>query len=60
MFPLTPELLEIFSRQLEMTKQLQLTNDRLIPWVFHRDGQPIKDYYGGWDKAVALLGIMTV
>jgi len=56
MFPLTPELLEIFSRQLEMTKQLQLTNDRLIPWVFHRDGKPIKDYYGAWDKACRIAG----
>jgi len=28
----------------------------LVPWVFHRDGKPIKDYYGGWDKACHLAG----
>jgi integrase len=31
MFPLTPQLDEIFSRQLEKTKQLQLATDRVIP-----------------------------
>jgi integrase len=28
----------------------------VIPWVFHRDGKPIKDYYGGWDRACRLAG----
>jgi integrase len=56
MFPLTPELREILSRQMEKTRQLQLATDTLIPWVFHRGGKPIKDYYGGWDKACRLAG----
>ena len=56
MFPLTPELWEILYRQWEKTRQLQLATGRLIPWVFHRDGKPIKDYYGGWDKACRLAG----
>ncbi len=56
MFPLTPELKETLSRQAERTRQLELATDRVIPWVFHRDGKPIKDYYGGWDKACRLAG----
>jgi integrase len=28
----------------------------LVPWVFHRDGKPIKNYYGGWDRACRLAG----
>jgi integrase len=56
MFPLTPELREILARQLEKTKQVQLASDSVIPWVFHRDGKPIRDYYGGWDKACRLAG----
>ena len=56
MFPLTPELREILSRQWEKTRQLQLATESLIPWVFHRDGKPIKDYYGGWDSACRLAG----
>ena len=35
---------------------LQLATGQLIPWVFHRDGKPIKDYYGGWDEACRLAG----
>ena len=56
MFPLTPELRDILSRQLERTRQLQLATGQVIPWVFHRAGKPIKNYYGGWDKACRLAG----
>ncbi len=56
MFPLTPELRDILSRQFERTRQLQLATGQLIPWVFHRAGKPIKNYYGGWDKACRLAG----
>lgn len=56
MFPLTPELREIFTRQWKKTQHFQVATDTLVPWVFHRDGKPIKDYYGGWDRACRLAG----
>jgi len=30
---------------------MQRSTERLIPFVFHRNGRPIKDYYGTWRKA---------
>jgi integrase len=57
MFPLTPELQEILSRQLEQTHQLEKASERVIPWVFHRKGKPIRDYYGAWDEACRLAGL---
>lgn len=56
MFPLTPELRYTLSRQFERTRQLQLATGQLIPWVFHRAGKPIKNYYGGWDRACSVAG----
>ena len=57
MFPLTPELRDVLSQQLEKTRQLEKATERVIPWVFHRNGKPIKDYYGGWDEACRLAGL---
>jgi integrase len=58
MFPLTPELRDVLSRQLEKTRQLEKMTERVIPWVFHRNGKPIKDYYGAWDEACRLAGLL--
>ncbi len=57
MFPMTPELTGILARQLEGTRQLEKATERIIPWVFHRDSTPIKDYYDAWDKACRLAGV---
>jgi integrase len=57
MFPLTPELRDVLSQQLERTRQLEKAKGCVIPWVFHRNGNPIKDYYGGWDEACRLAGL---
>jgi hypothetical protein len=37
-----------------VTLKLQAAIHSSIPWIFHRDDRPIKDYYGGWDKACRL------
>lgn len=54
MFPLTPELREVLTAQLEKTRKLEKATDQVIPWVFHRGGKPIKDYYTAWDAACDL------
>ena len=29
----------------------------IIPWVFHRRGKPIKDFYGAWALACKKAGV---
>jgi integrase len=50
-FAVLPELSDVLKRQWEYTKALQREKGQLIGSVFHRDGRPIKDYRGAWDKA---------
>ena len=56
-FPLTPELREILVRQLERTKELECETDRHIPWLFHHDGKPIKDFRKAWALACDRGGV---
>lgn len=57
MFPLTAELRDIILRQQKHTHELEIATGRVIPWVFHRSGKPIKDYYRAWDEACRLAGL---
>ena len=50
-FAVLPELADVLRRQWEYTKALQREKGQLIGSVFHRNGRPIKDYRGAWDKA---------
>ncbi|MGH7840034.1 MAG: tyrosine-type recombinase/integrase [Candidatus Binataceae bacterium] len=56
-FPLTPDLREILTRQIEQTRQLEEATGRIIPWLFHRDGSPIKDFRGTWAAACKGAGV---
>ena len=42
-FPLTPDLRDVLQWQLEQTRGLKQATGRIIPWLFHRDGNPIQD-----------------
>jgi integrase len=57
-FPLTPELREILVGQPERTKELERETDRLIPWLFHHDGKPIKDFRKAWALACERGGVV--
>ena len=50
-FPLTADLREVLVRQLEKTAELEQKAGRFIPWLFHRDGKPIKDFRKAWAAA---------
>jgi integrase len=50
-FAVLPELADMLKKQWEQTKALQRATGRLIGPVFHRNGQPIKDYRRAWDTA---------
>jgi integrase len=54
--PLARRIPNPVATQRERARQLELATGRVIPWVFHREGKPIKDFYTGWDKACRLAG----
>ncbi len=58
-FPFTalPALGTILSRQRERTHAIEKATGQIIPWVFHRDGEPIKDFRGGWERACTATGV---
>src|SRR4029434_11277159 len=58
-FPFTARLREIIERQLERTKALEKATGRIIPWVFHRDGKPIKTFRRSWLTACVKAGLGT-
>ncbi len=51
MFPMTSRLREIIERRFERTKALEKATGRIIPWPFHRHGQPIKYFRRAWVTA---------
>lgn len=48
MFPLTPDLREVLERQRRRTSKIEKATGRIIPWVFHRGGDPIKSFRRAW------------
>jgi len=57
MFTMTPGLRAVLERQRERTTALEQAAGRIIPWVFHRSGKPIKSFRGAWDAACRLAGV---
>jgi integrase len=56
MFPLTPELRAVLEAQVKQTRELELKQDRIIPWLFHRNGKEIKGFCKAWDNACRAAG----
>ena len=52
-----PRLESVILKQWERTLLLQQATDQIIPWVFHRDGKPIKDFRKHWRKACEESGV---
>ncbi|MFQ5830901.1 MAG: tyrosine-type recombinase/integrase [Candidatus Methylomirabilia bacterium] len=55
-FFMTPELRATLEAQRARTEALQ-RKGRIIPWVFHRNGKPIKDFRGAWKTACKKAGV---
>ena len=52
-FPLNdPALRALLTEQLEKTRELEKATGRIIPWLFHRNGEPIRKFRKAWDSAV--------
>jgi hypothetical protein len=58
-FPFTVRLREIIEQQLERTKALEKSTGRIIPWLFHRSGKPIKTFRRSWLTACVKAGLGT-
>jgi integrase len=57
MFPLTPRLRAVLEAQLAHTHAVELATGRVVPWLFHRDGKPIKSFRRAWATACRLAGL---
>jgi integrase len=55
-FAMTAELRACLEAQRAAAEQLK-RHGRLVPWVFHRDGESIKDFRRAWSKACESAGL---
>ena len=56
LFPLTDELQALLEAQRAHTDAVSRERGAIVPLVFHRDGDPIKDFRGAWAKARTAAG----
>jgi len=52
-----PALKELIERQRQVTTDLERKTRSIIPWVFHRGGQPLKHYLCAWHTACRKAGL---
>jgi len=52
-----PELREILDAQLALTRKLEVETGSVIPWLFHNNGKPIRQFYRRWHTACAKAGL---
>lgn len=57
---LTPEIASLFRRQRDNTTKLERVQDRIIPWVFHRNGKPVRSFDGAWRAVRSRVGLAGV
>ena len=57
-FDVLPPLARLVQAQREHTSRVEKATDRIIPWVFHRQGEPIKDFLTGWHSACKKAGLL--
>ena len=52
-----PALKSLLERQRDYTEKWERLTGQIIPWVFHRQGRQIKDYYAAWRSACKRAGL---
>lgn len=60
MFPLTPTLRAVLDRQQAQTREIERATGHIIPWLFHREGEPIKSFRRAWLTPCLKAGFATV
>jgi len=56
-FPMTRELRALLGAQREYTDTVQRDHGIICPWVFHRNGKPIKSFRRAWRSACKQAGL---
>lgn len=56
-YPLTHELRAVLEEQIAKTHELEIRSGSIIPWLFHRNGEQIKDFRGAWRTACRCAGV---
>ena len=56
-FPLVQELREVLQRQLEETQAIERASGRIIPWLFHKNGNPIGSFRKAWSTSCKKAGL---
>lgn len=51
-----PDLLDLLTHQREVTRRIEQQAGQIVPYVFHRNGRPIRTFYGAWRRACAAAG----
>jgi integrase len=57
MFPLTAALRECLVIHLERTRDLERQTGKVIPWIFHRNGRPVRSFRYAWRRACLAAGV---
>jgi integrase len=60
MFPLVPELRAVLERQLAATRAFEQQTGCVVPWLFHREGRPIRAFRRSWLRACQQAGVLRV
>lgn len=55
-FHILPELADALKNQWDETKALEQATGQIIPWVFHRNGKPMKGFRFAWINACQKAG----
>ena len=50
-FVTLPALAELLAQQRERTAAVERETRTIVPWVFHRQGKPLADFYAAWRSA---------
>jgi integrase len=56
-FPVTQELRAVLEEQVSKVRALELATGQIIQWLFHRNGEPIKNFRRAWLSACKLAGV---
>ena len=60
MFPLVPELRAVLERQLAATRVFEQQTGCVVPWLFHREGRPVRAFRRPWLRACQQAGVLRL